>query len=488
MDFPAPVANQFKTPDPNQGIGTLSGIIGLQQQRQALQTGQYQQATAQAESEQAQQKNAEMQKVSALVNNVHSGGYRKSDGSLDRQRFADDVSMVAPAYGQTIASSALSQANEVVLNQKAKQDLTDSARTSLGTTLTALAKDPSTKRDDVVSAYTQWLQDHKDDPAAFRVGVAQAAMLPQNDADPKYRETLGKYAATLTGQPTTAPSTVDTAGAIQPGQTSGITGAFTPAGAPINKPPTQTTNAANKIVNRNPRTGALSEPPTAASPAPQGTGAPPGGVNPTSAQAQNANTMSGDDAARYSQISQEGSNAKTGAELADQVGQLAEQVRTGKLSKEWTDQLAVLAQHDPGITARQMLSKYAAQLKTMATSGATTDASRSQIDAGMPSPETMDPDAVKEASQYVGGIFRMRGARQAYADQYAKNSGGSMGIRGADDSFMRSADPTVFAYSALPAGAERQKFLNSRFGGDPAKIREFIGRSNQVKHYAGSIE
>lgn len=301
-DFPAPVANQFRTPDPNQGIGTLSGIIGLQQQKQNLQTGQYQQATAQAESEQAQQKNAEMQKVSALMGSVHGGGYRKADGSLDRQKFADDVSTVAPAYGQTIASNALSQANEVVQNQKAKQDLTDSARTSLGSTLTALSKDPNTKRDDVVSAYTQWLQDHKDDPAAFRVGVAQAAMLPQNDADPKYRETLGKYAATLTGQPTTAPSTVETAGAIQPGQTSGITGGFTPAGPAIAKPPTATTNAAGAIINRDPRSGALSAPPSPAGPpgAP-GAAGPPGGINPTTAQAQTQNTIAAGVTARVQQ-------------------------------------------------------------------------------------------------------------------------------------------------------------------------------------------
>lgn len=230
-----PLGNTFNPPNPMTGINTLSGIIGLKQQQQALQTGQYQQATARAESEQAQQKNAELQKVGALMQQVHGGGYRKSDGSFDRQRFADDVTTMAPVYGQAVASSALSQANEIVQNQKAKQELTDSARASLGTTLTALAKDPNTKRDDVVSAYTQWLQDHKDDPAAFRVGVAQAAMLPQNDADPKYRETLGKYAATLTGQPTNAPSTVDTGGSIQPGQTSAVTGAFTPAGAGIPK-------------------------------------------------------------------------------------------------------------------------------------------------------------------------------------------------------------------------------------------------------------
>lgn len=235
MDGIQPVGAMIKPVDPNQTVNTLSGIIGLRQQQQALQTGQYLQQSAQANAQQDQQKNLELQKLGALMKNVHDGGYRNKDGTLDRQRFADDISTVAPAYGQTVASSVLSQANEVVKNQQAKQDLTDSARSSLGDTLLTLAKDPNAHRGDVIDAYERWMTAHKDDPAAFRVGLAQATYLPTNDQDPKFRETLGKFAATLTGKQTTAPSTVDTGGAIQPGQTSGITGEFVPAGAVIPK-------------------------------------------------------------------------------------------------------------------------------------------------------------------------------------------------------------------------------------------------------------
>lgn len=324
-----PVGAMIKPPDPNQAIGSLSGIIGLQQQRQALQTGQYQQATAQADSQQAQQKNTELQKVGALMQNVHGGGYRKADGSLDRQRLADDITTAAPVYGQAQAGSVLSQANEIVQNQKAKQDLTDSARTSLGNTLTALAKDPNTRRDDVVTGYSQWLQDHKDDPAAFRIGIAQAALLPQNDADPNYRATLGKFAATLTGQPTTAPSTIETAGQIQPGQTSSVTGAFNPAGAPITKPPTQTTNAAGQILNRSPQTGALS-PAGAAGPAgPPGAAAAPGGINPTTAQAQTAQGAAKDAAANIEDARAIGDHAPAVRNVNDQLLQLSNDTKTG---------------------------------------------------------------------------------------------------------------------------------------------------------------
>lgn len=483
-----PVATQIQAPNPMSGINTLSGMVGLQQQQQNLQTGQYQQATAQADSQQAQQKNSELSKAQSIaINGAKSGAYDDGQGGINRQKMADDILKVAPVYGQSQVSSLLSQANEVVANKAAHQSLTVAQKKEMGDTFASLAADPQVDNTKFIDAVEKLRQAHNNDPDFSRMLTSMTTHYPGTAPADQQRSVLGRWSAAATGEPQSAPSTVDTGTQIQPGATNKFGGGFTPAGPPINKQSVVATPAGPLGV-ATPARGTVSPLTTTGAPGAAPTGAPPQNLNTTHAQQTNATAMAGDDATRYSQISQEGSNAKTGAELADQVGQLAEQVRTGKLSKEWTDQLAVLAQHDPGITARQMLSKYAAQLKTMATSGATTDASRSQIDAGMPSPETMDPDAVKEASQYVGGIFRMRGARQAYADQYAKNSGSSMGIRGADDSFMRSADPTVFTYNSLPAGPERQKFLSSRFGGDPAKIREFIGRSNQVKHYAGSIE
>lgn len=470
-----PVGAMIQPPNPQQAVGTLSGIIGLKQQQQALQTGQYQQQAAQAEAQQAQQKNTELQKVGALMKSVHDGGYRDKAGNFDNVKFANDVSMVAPTYGQAIASTAVSRGNEIVANQRAKQGLTEESRGELGNVLTSLATNPQTRRGDVVDAMTRYITDHKDDPNAIRVATAQLALLPPDDGTPNFRNVLSNYAGSLTGKPQAAPSTVDTGTVIQPGQTSAVTGAFTPAGGAIPKQSLVTTPAGPLAV-ATPARGTL---------APLGQAAP-GNLNTTRALQENVQGMAQDDRARYAQISQEGTNAQGGAQLADQVAKLADEVRTGKLSKEWTDRLTVLQQHDPSLTARQMLSKYAAQLKTMATAGATTDASRSQIDEGMPSPETMGPDAVKEAAQYVGGIFRMRGARQDYADRYARNAGSSIGLRDADDTFMRAADPSVFAYSALSPGKERQEFLQKHFGGDTAKLHQFGARLNQVKHYAGS--
>src|ERR1700748_27367 len=151
-DSITPVAAQIKGPDINQGLGTISGLLGLRQQQQALQTGQYQQASAQAESQQAQQKNAEMQRAQAVaLQGAQSGKYTKSDGTLDRMRMADDISMVAPTYGSQYAGQLLSQANEVVANQQALQTLGDDQRKRIGGSLQALASNPNLSHSDVVN-------------------------------------------------------------------------------------------------------------------------------------------------------------------------------------------------------------------------------------------------------------------------------------------------------------------------------------------------
>ena len=466
-----PIGNTFNAPNPMTGINTLSGIVGIQQKQQALQTGQYQQATAQAESEQAHQKNQELQKVSALMQSVHGGGYRKADGSLDRQRFADDVSTVAPAYGQAIATSALAQANEVVQNQKAKQDLTDSARASLGSTLTALAKDPNTRRDDVINGYTQWMQDHKDDPAAFRVGLAQAALLPQNDADPKFRDILGKYAATLTGQPTTAPSTVETPGQIQPGQTSSITGEFSPAGSPIAKPPTQTTNAAGQIVNRNPQTGALSAVPAGGS-ARAGNGTP-GGINPTTAQAQTAQGAAKDAAANIEDARAIGDHAPAVRNVNDQLLQLSSQTGTGPGSQTLQKLAAVVGL--PSGARYQEITAYldrqaALSARQMGVPNTNAGLAASQSATGT---TEYTPKALQEKVKFAdalnsGAMAYRQGLDKAVGTGAAPDVGKYQAFRSA---WSQNFDPDVFrAEDAIRRGDKSElNTLRQRLGPDGMK-------------------
>lgn len=489
--FGSPVAS----PNPvGTGLSTLSDLMNVKRSQQALQIGQNTLQSTTAEAQQATQRNQELQALAAFTRQASQDpAYHNPDGSLNVQKFQNDASAKAPTYGQAYIGQMTSNANAMVDNRKALLGLSNEQRRTIGGYFGAVAANPNATPNDFVDAADS-ARAVSDDPGYQRaidrmlMSAPPTATLPTAQASAVIRQ-HARGIAMQTGAPNVDQSTpnvqmVQTTAGQTPTNINPQSPAGTgPVGAAIPKPPESIPGPGGQILNRNPQTGGLSAPPIAGGPAGSSAGNP--GINPTRAQAENVQGMATDDAGRYAQISQEGTNARTGAVLSDQVASLAEQVRTGKLSKEWTDRLAVLQQHDPTITARQMLSKYAAQLKTMATSGATTDASRSQIDEGMPSPETMNPDAVKEAAQYVGGIFRMRGARQAVADQYTKTNGNSIGIRAADDAFMQSADPTVFTYKSLPAGPERQDFLRKHGLTNQAAIDSFRARLNQVNHFSG---
>lgn len=486
-----PVGAMIQPPDPSKGLSTISGILGMQQQRQGLAIGQQ-------KLQQEQLQTSQQQGVQSFFQTWDPSEHVADDGSTDLDSALQSKSFKAAGNAKpAIMQALLDIKNKQLGNKQALATLNKDLVTQFGTGMGALAKDDDViadKTDPMTGVNTgrakidQFLGNFgKLSPDAARIAqiygpVTQHAPPGKLAKGVAAMQLQAQSASEQQAQQNPAMGSFDTGTQIVPYTANRATGIPQPTGQAVNKQSVVTTPAGPLAV-ATPARGTVAPLSTAGAPA-----APPRELNTTRAAQENVQGMATDDRGRYAQISQEGTNAQTGAQLADQVAQLAEQVRTGKLSKEWTDQLTTLQQHSPGLTARQMLSKYAAQLKTMATQGATTDASRGQIDEGMPSPETMGPDAVKEAAQYVGGIFRMRGARQAYADQYTKNAGSSMGIRGADDAFMQAADPTVFTYNSLPTGAERRDFLNKHFGGDPNKIREFITRSHQVRHYAGSIE
>lgn len=477
-----PVGAMIKPPDPNQAISTISGILGLKQQQQTLQTGQYQQQQEQLKAGQAQGVQ-DFFKTWDPSQHVADDGSTDLDSALQSREFKG-AGNAKPA----IMQSLLDIKNKQLGNKQSLATLNSDLVKQFGTGMGALAKDedvvadrtdPTTGVNAGRAKIDQFMGNFgKLSPDAARVAaiygpVTQHAPAGKLASGVAAMQLQAQSASEQQGQQNPVQGSFDTGTQILPTITNRATGIPQPTGQAVNKQSMVTTPAGPLAV---------------ATPA-RGTLTPLNGqgpnLNTTRAQQTNVQGMAEDDRGRYGQISQEGTNATTGAQLSDQVGQLADQVRTGKLSKEWNDRLAMLQQHDPTITARQMLSKYAAQLKTMATAGATTDASRGQIDEGMPNPESMAPDAVKEAAQYVGGVFRMRGARQEHADQYTKANGNSIGIRDADDAFMKAADPTVFAYKALAPGAERQAFAKAHGINTAEKAAAFKARLNQINHYNG---
>lgn len=457
-----PVALGIKPPDPLQGINAYSGILGLQQQRQALQTGQYQQQSAQATASQDQQKNRELQAVSGLMQNVHGGGYRKNDGTFDEQKFADDVQAIAPVYGQDVAASARSQANEIVRNQKAKQDLTDEARTSLGSKLSALARDPNTRRGDVIDAYTGWMQDHKDDPAAMRVGIAQAALLPQNDSDPKYRETLGRYAASLTGQATTAPSSVDTGAQTIPGVTSSVTGEFTPAHGNLSLTPQ----------------GGI---PKELSPTDQ-PNYKQAAAAATATGASRASGVASSDIERANQVSANIKSAQAGIQTTQQIDDLADQIHSGKFAG-WLSKQAAAAGIQESTYARQLLEKDLGIVKTQLTSAAPSDSRAATILSGTPE-ATSDPQTIHGAMDYVRGSFRQNLAQGQNLIAYKNKHPDLSGFQGADDAFTGGGGPLVHEFLSLKGKNAQAAFYRRNFS-SPEQAVQFRNQTRAAAHTLG---
>jgi hypothetical protein len=439
--------------DPNQGTKTLQGILGIQAQQLDIQAGQQKVQQGQIETQRQQQLAGERSFLTGMMSSGkddQGNSILDADGEPNPAKMLPAIGRRMPLSGQQVAQTFIDTYKNKIGLEAAATDLDMKHRNNLMGIVQA-----GGSSDDINAGIDQYTSQHPEaaNTAAYLKGLV--SHLDNTDDPTKRTQAVQGIASHLqAGEPVETqakPTTVETGGRTIQGVTAPAVqgGGFTGA-TQVRKElaPTEQPGYKSTVTN-----------------VPM-------------------------DAERFSQISNENQRGQTMVALSTQVSQLADQVRTGKLSKEWTDRLAVLAQNDPNITARQMLSKYAAQLKTMAEGGASTDAERGQIEAGMPNPESMAPGAVKEAAQYVGGMGALRKARNDVASAYVQKNGNTNGIRSVDDQFMQHADPFVYMYRNLPAGAERRQFLLKKFGDgksitDKAGLQQFLDQQNIVKHYGG---
>lgn len=185
------VAAQSQPPNINQGVGMLSGLVGLQQQQVALRT-------AQAQSQLEQQKAGELGRVGSLVQNAEQ--YLKPDGSFDNLRFAADVNRVAPTFGGEIANQATSQANERIHNQQSLQNLNDSQRKALGDSFRSLAQKPNLTMTDVINEADRQIENNPD-PSFRRMVLSSIAHIPPNLSSSQLQGAIGGFANAASGAP-----------------------------------------------------------------------------------------------------------------------------------------------------------------------------------------------------------------------------------------------------------------------------------------------
>ncbi len=225
-DFGAPVAQQINA-SPAQGFSTLSSMLGLQQQQQAIQSGalgiQRQQAelpAVQAQSQVTQAKMAQVQRFSQMVQSGtddQGNSLRGANGELDPALMTMAAGRVAPLAPEIAQGILKTMADKVGL-QAAAQSLDSAGRQRLQGVLQGLTVDPSDAGiQSAREAMLGWVGQHPEmTPAAnYASGLINQIA---NTQDPKVRAHLAtKLPAFL--QPGEAVGTQSTAGTVDTGQT-----------------------------------------------------------------------------------------------------------------------------------------------------------------------------------------------------------------------------------------------------------------------------
>jgi len=142
------VGNQINPPDPAKGVALMSSILGVRQQRQALQTGAIEQQTARAQAQEAGLKAQQQQGVQDFFQSFDPTGHIGDDGTIDLDSALQSKEFKASGNAKPAIMQALLDAKTKSLeNKKALAGLNGSLVTQLGTQVGALGKDPDVVAD-----------------------------------------------------------------------------------------------------------------------------------------------------------------------------------------------------------------------------------------------------------------------------------------------------------------------------------------------------
>lgn len=206
-DFGAPVADQITSPNPNQTIQTLSGLVGLAQQQQNLQTGQYAQQQQQSSAQQSQQQMSERQLLQQTLltgKDPDGNSIKGADGQPDPVAMSQFAGKYLPLTGQDVTQHIIAtQQNKLQLNdgvrtlgQNYRNDISGIIGAGIG------ASDPSVISNGL-DAYAQ------QNPQAAGVianaktmlqGISPSTPQPQRDMALKHVQMLMQPAATTAQQ------------------------------------------------------------------------------------------------------------------------------------------------------------------------------------------------------------------------------------------------------------------------------------------------
>lgn len=464
MDFGSPVAAGINV-NPNQAIQTLSGLVGLKQQQQQLQTGALQQQGVAADVQQKQQMSQELQALAAFTQKATKDPtYHNPDGSLNVEKFQTGASAVAPTYGQAYIGQATSNARGAIDSRSALLGLGDKQRETAGNFLASYAA-----------------SDHGDPQHELLDMVEQSRGV---SADPQYQRSIDGF---LLHAPRTSGMTTEQANQTLRQYTRNAAVAFNAPEAGQSAPQVSMVQGPQGLVptNVNPQ-------------APGGVGpvgpAQEQGLAPTDKPAYKqaaaaaaatggarATGAASSDIERANQISGNVKAAQAGIQTTQQIDDLADQIHSGKFAG-WLSKQAAAAGIQESTYARQLLEKDLGIVKTQLTSAAPSDSRAATILSGTPE-ATSDPQTIHGAMDYVRGSFRQNLSQGRNLSAYKAKHPDLSGFQGADDAFTGGAGPLVHEFFSLKSKEEQAAFYRRNFG----NAQEALQFRNQARAAAHTI-
>lgn len=345
-----PVGAMIQPPDPNRGISTLSGILGLRQQQQQLQTGQYNQQTAQATAQMTQQDAQNRAAAGSFFKSFDIAKHHGDDGTLDL-----DSALTSPEFKATgdsapeIAKSLLAIKNSQLAAKTSLAGLNKELRSQFSSQVAGLAQDPDVKegnqtgRGKVLDAITQFGQ--AGGPDAQRVAGVYSRVL-QNTPPEKMGQALQnlQLQAKSAGEQLPTPTVINTGTQQIPGAVAPGTGAVTPAGPSFNTSSVATTPGGS-LATITPATGRVAPLGGTGTAAPGGPrtadqDAPP----PNAPRAAQENYLAAATAARdhVAQVREADNDYGTNVALSNTIRKLSANTATGPGTEVWHHALGAI--------------------------------------------------------------------------------------------------------------------------------------------------
>jgi len=437
-DFGSPVAQNV---NPGGGLQTLSQLldiqgkrIGLQRQQQALDTGQYQQQSAQAEATVAGQGAKENQALAQLLQDPVKNGIIDDQGNPTAQ--GESIIMkVAPTTGAENFGKVVNAARTKVEFTNSLNNLNTAERQEIGATISGAAANGNIG--DIQTAARNLLETKKGTPAYedYRKILEPTMQVVNHVAQKTNDPEAARQAALGVGRQVLGAQAVVGAGGIAN--------------------PQDSSNAAGQLQNRNQITGARTAPQMG-----------PGTTNPTTPQVAAASTRAvgtaGTDIDRSNQVSGTQKEAANVIDITKRIDQLANGIYSGKAAAAIKEAGNFLGFTDLG-AAKAELDKDLGRIRGSAVANSGSDNRANELLAGYPTSATPE-QVIHQAMDYARGGARQNLAEGRLLDRYRqKDAEGLKGFAAADDLLNRSTTPLMHEYQSLKTPEEQARFFTRNF-------------------------